>query len=220
MRTRCSYTQMLAVIAQKKTNMNQQQELEQNISELIDKYLLRTTKLKTKKSSTVDIRIALEERTGEYISKSRLNEILVSKDRFEVTKENALIYDFNIHETDVSLLRSSKEILDKLRTGSNYPFKEYTKLRKYRRAIDYKYTFKYRIKLECSDFFGKQIFSEKFVCEVIARELGIDSSSLIDYINFLNLDSWPTIPQELLERLLEIFNITYEESITNQNYYR
>jgi len=200
--------------------MNQQQELEENISELIDKYLLRTTKINTKKCSTVVIRSALEERTGEYISKSRLNEILVSKDKFQVKKKDSLIYDFNIHETDVSLLRYSKEVLDNLRTKSNYSFKEYTKLRKYRRAIDYKYTFKYRIKLQCSDFFGNQIFSEKFVCEVIARELGSNSSVLIDYINFLNLNSCPNIPQEPFERLLEIFNITDEESLTNQNYYR
>jgi hypothetical protein len=196
-----------------------QQELEQNISELIDKYLLRTTETVSKDCSSVIIRAALEERIDEYFPKSRLNEILISKNRFKVKKDRTEIYFYNIYYRDISLLTNSKEILQRLKSASNFPFKEYTKQRKHRRTIDYKYTFKYRIKLGILESFAGLNYTEKFVCEVIARELQMNTTALISYIEMLNIDSCPDIPQQFLEKLLSIFNITHEEAITNKNYY-
>jgi len=197
-----------------------QQELEINISELIDKYLLRTTEKVSEDCSSVKIRAALEERIDEYFPKSRLNEILLSKDRFKVKRDRADIYFYNIYHRDISLLANSKEILRRLKTGSNFPFIEYTKQRKLRRSIDYKYTFKYRIKLNVLESFSGRNYTEKFVYEVIARELKMNPSTLISYIEMFNIERCPDIPQQLLENLLSIFNITHEESITNKNYYR
>ena len=117
-------------------------------------------------------------------------------------------------------MANSKEILRRLKSGSNYSFEEYTKLRKYRRAIDYKYTFKYRIKLKVLESFIGRNYTEKFVLEVIARELQINTTDLTNYIEMFNIESCPEIPKQFLEKLLNIFNITYEESITNKNYYR
>jgi len=195
-----------------------QQELEQNISELIDKYLLRTTGKISEDCSSVIIRAALKERIDEYLPKSKINEILLSKDRFKVRKGGAEICYYNIYHRDISLLANSKEILRRLKSGSNYTFKEYTKLRKYKRAIDYKYTFKYRIKLKVLESFTGRDYSEKFVFEVIARELQINTTTLASYIEMLNIDICPDMPQQVFERLLNIFNITHEESITNKNY--
>ena len=53
----------------KEKYMNQQ-ELEQNFSEIIDKYLLRTTEKVSEDCSSVIIRAALEERIDEYFPKS------------------------------------------------------------------------------------------------------------------------------------------------------
>jgi hypothetical protein len=197
-----------------------QQELEQNISELIDKYLLRTTEKVSEDCSSVIIRAALKDRIDEYLPKSRLNEILISKNRFKIRNDKSEICFYNIYHRDISLLANSKEILRRLKSGSNYSFEEYTKLRKYRRAIDYKYTFKYRIKLKVLESFIGRNYTEKFVLEVIARELQINTTDLTNYIEMFNIESCPEIPKQFLEKLLNIFNITYEESITNKNYYR
>ncbi|SFF35782.1 hypothetical protein SAMN05216283_10556 [Sunxiuqinia elliptica] len=199
-------------------SMDKQEQIECNISELIDKYLLRTTQKISRDCSTPGIRGAFEERTGKYIKKSKLNEILISKNRFKFLKVDQQLCYYNISQKEISLLRASKEILDKLNRRLNRPFKEYTKLRKFRNAIHYKYTFKYLIKLKCSDLYGKLLFSEKIIYEVVARELKVPSSIVNDCIELLNYEGSTDIPHDILEKLLLIFNITHDESITDKNY--
>lgn len=200
--------------------MNENQlELDNKVSNLIDKYLVRTTKYVSVNSSSIRLRAALVNRIDEYFPKSRLNEILISKNRYDVRIGSADICFFNISYRDISLLANSKEILKELKSTTCGPFKEYTKLSEYRKVINYKYTFKYRIKMKFTSPYGLE-FSEKFVCDVISRELCINTIDLINYIDLLNIKDCPDIPQPILDKLLDIFNITHDESLIANNYYR
>lgn len=189
-------------------------ELTEKISNLIDKYFTNPTKSVLRDSDSAWIRQVLQERIGEYFKQSQLNEILINKGfKFLQLRESELC--FNIAKKDIQMLNESKSVLKELKRKTNYSFQDYTKLPGYKNVDDYKYTFKYWIKIKL-----RTNHSEYQVYCILAKETGLDPITIRENIEIFNVKDAPEMPSELLERLLDIFDINYDESITNKNYRR
>lgn len=189
-------------------------ELTEMISNLIDKYFTNPTNSVLRDSDSIWIRQVLQERIGEYFKKSQLNEILINKG-FKFLRVSDSEFSFNISKKDIQMLYESKSVLEELKRKTNFSFQAYTMLPGYKKADNYKYTFKYWIKIKL-----RTNHSEYQVYCILAKETGLDPITIRENIEIFNLKDALEMPSDLHKRLLDIFNINYDESITNNNYCR
>lgn len=189
-------------------------KLTEEISKLIDKYFCERTKTPTRDSNSINIRRAMEQRIDIYFPKSLLNSILTKKGYlFKIESEDN--YYFNIPYKDVKILAGSQAILTRLSSKTNWTFSDYVRLHKFRNVDLYKYKFKHIIKYKFhSDFFERN-YTEFDIYNVIAKELGIDIFLTKQYIETFNTKDFPDIPEDILIKLLNLFDIDKNECLTN-----
>jgi hypothetical protein len=195
-------------------------EIVEKISNLVDSYFTKRTRNVLAKSNSIRIRHSLEKRVGTYFTKSLLNDILKNKKfKFEAINDQECI--FNIAEKDIKALSFSDEVIKTLKQKNNLAYDSLVRVCKLKDVDCYKYTFRFLIKIKfCHCIDGINFFSERQVYEVISKELGVSREIIYDYFYILNHKDYPEIPENIMRSLLEIFNISYKESITNSNYTR
>ncbi|WP_163713443.1 hypothetical protein [Mangrovibacterium lignilyticum] len=187
------------------------------ISDLVDKYFIYRTKLPNKESNSRYIRSVLESRIMGYLSNNQLNRLLIDKG-FLFVLDNINNYCFNISLADLKVLSRSTFIVNTLAKKSNSSFAKLVKLHGVKNVDDYKYTFKTIIKMNFKSTFLEKICTEQDVYTVIAREVGINPEEAREYIDAFNIPDFPDMPNDVLMRLLELFNIKVEECRTDDNY--
>lgn len=189
------------------------------ISDLISKYFVENTKLPIRESNSIYIRSVLNQRIDEYFPKSGLNKILIEKG-FKYRIDNKTDYYFNISQKDLRTLLNSKSILRIIAKNNNYTFSELVKLHRFRNVDFYKYTFKYLIKCNFKSAFIEKTFTELDIYNVLARELGINNLIVKNYIETFNSPKFPDIPEDILEKLMNLFKRERKEILTDENYNR
>ena len=193
-------------------------QLELTIRELINKYLTERTKTPDKETNSIYIRKALAQRIDQYFPKSLLNEILIELG-FQYRINNSTDYYFNISQKDLSILYSSNSILKIISKHNNHSFSDLVKLHRFRNVNFYKYTFKYLIRCNFKSAFYEKNYTERDVYNVIAKELGVNVSLTIDYIETFNSQGFPDIPMDILTKLLDLFQRNINECLTDENYH-
>lgn len=185
-------------------------ELMVEISALIDKYFSNPTQNVIRESDSIWIELAVRKRLGGIFFESNLlGRILFEKGFKKEIKEHQFCY--NISKRDVKILFESKAILDKLKHRKLNSFRDYLKLPGFKNVNDYKYTFKYWIRIKL----GNE-YSENMVYRVLACETEMDLEVFIDAIETFNIEGFSEMPLVLHEKLLKIFNLSFDESITNK----
>jgi len=185
-------------------------ELMVEISALIDKYFSNPTQNVIRESDSIWIELAVRKRLGGIFFESNLlARILFEKGFKKELKEHQFCY--NISKRDVKILFESKAILDKLKHGKINSFRDYLKLPGFKNVNDYKYTFKYWIRIKL----GNE-YSENMVYRILACETEMDLEVFIDLIETFNIEGFSEMPLALHEKLLKIFDLSFDESITNK----
>lgn len=190
----------------------------EKINQLVDKYFTDRTEEVLEYSNSIRIRKSLEERVGEYFQKSLLNEILMKK-KFKFKKVNNIEYIYNISKKDMEVLSFSNTILTQIKNKYDYPYNLLVKSFKLKMVNEYKYTFRFLIKINFHARFHEKKNPENMVYKVLSKELGISEEKITNYLNIFNLQKSADIPEKILNQLLDIFEIDYKQCITNKAVY-
>jgi len=197
----------------------EENQLRLAITELINKYLTEKTKNPNVEANSIYIRKALDQRIGQYFPKSLLNELLVELG-FQYRINNGTDYYFNISQNNLRILYSSYSILKTISKHNNYSFSDLVKVHRFKNVDLYKYTFKYLIRCNFKSAFLEKNYTERDVYKVIANELGISTYLATEYIDTLNIPEFAGMPEEILSKLLKLFQRKPSECLTDENYQR
>lgn len=165
---------------------------------------LRKTDSTNYDNSSYGLKHIFEKHVGFYVSNGELI-YAMHLEGFKIEKENINCF-FNVSKAGVRLLKNANVIKETLQLPVFYNANDY--LTRKKTFLKYKYTFNSLI--DCR--FSKNVKLKRYVYTIIALELGVESETVIKWINIFNSEK-VEIPEEVLSKLSKLFNLKDNEML-------